>query len=219
MSDMTEKRILFVDDEPCMREIMAMLLIEEGYDVSTAVDGFDALVQLRSDTPNLIISDLNMPRMSGTEFLSVVRHRFPSIPVIAISGAYSTGDNFPTGVMADAFYPKSRCHPDELMHTVAELIQAPIGRATNYRPCMPPAVQVARRMHDADSLSSITLTCPDCLRAFPVSIFAESRQGIQEANCEFCTTPVCFLIELSLQPARERSLNPYPSIGASVLLN
>ena len=83
-------RILFVDDEPGMREMVAMLLSEEGYEVLTAVDGLDALAQLRSVTPNLILSDLNMPRMSGFEFLSVVRRRFPSIPVIAISGALST---------------------------------------------------------------------------------------------------------------------------------
>ena len=79
--------VLFVDDEPCMRELMAMILTEEGYEVFTEKDGFDALAHLRSSVPDLIISDLQMPRMSGIEFLSVVRHRFPAIPVIAISGA------------------------------------------------------------------------------------------------------------------------------------
>ena len=99
----TRASILFVDDEPCMREMVAMLLSEEGYEVLTAVDGLDALAQLRSVTPNLIVSDLNMPRMSGVEFLSVVRRRSPAIPVIAMSGAYDHGDALPAGVMADAF--------------------------------------------------------------------------------------------------------------------
>ena len=98
-----------------MRELMAMILTEEGYEVSTATDGFDGLAQLRSSVPDLVISDLQMPRMSGVEFLSVVRHRFPAIPVIAMSGAYEMNEYSPAGVMADAFYPKSRCHPDELM--------------------------------------------------------------------------------------------------------
>ncbi len=133
MRDEDRSRILFVDDDPCMREVMAMLLNEEGYEVSTAADGLDALFLLRGSIPNLIISDLNMPRMAGPEFLSVVRHRFPAIPVIAISGSDSS-DSFPEGVMADEFYPKSRFHPDELMHTVAELLASPVNRATNYHP-------------------------------------------------------------------------------------
>jgi CheY-like chemotaxis protein len=50
-----------------------MLLNGAGYDVSTAEHGFDALLQLRRVTPSVIVSDLNMPQMSGSEFLSVVR--------------------------------------------------------------------------------------------------------------------------------------------------
>jgi len=129
------KKVLFVDDEPFMREIMAMLLSEEGYEVQIARDGLDALAQLRVATPDLIISDLNMPRMSGLEFLSVVRHRFPAIPVIAISESYPAGDRLPPGVMADAYYPKARCNPDELFGSMAHLLQAPINRLTNHHPC------------------------------------------------------------------------------------
>ena len=122
MKNISKAAILFVDDEPCMRELMAMILNEEGYEVATAIDGFDGLVQLRNAIPDLIISDLQMPRMSGVEFLSVVRHRFPAIPVLAISGSFDTEEFSPAGVMADAFYPKSRCHPDELMQTIHELM-------------------------------------------------------------------------------------------------
>lgn len=82
------KQLLVVDDEPGVRETLAMLLQVEGYGVSTAQDGFDALVQLQVMVPALIISDLNMPRMSGFEFLSVVRRRFPQVPVIAMSGVW-----------------------------------------------------------------------------------------------------------------------------------
>ena len=61
------------------------------------------LFECASLTPDLIISDLHMPRMSGFEFLSVVRRRFPAIPVIAISGAYNLSESFAAGVMADAY--------------------------------------------------------------------------------------------------------------------
>jgi CheY-like chemotaxis protein len=53
------------------------LLHKEGYQVTTANNGFDALLKLKEVVPEVIISDLNMPKMSGFEFLSVVRRRFP----------------------------------------------------------------------------------------------------------------------------------------------
>ena len=51
--------------------------MEAGYVVRVAVDGLDAIGKLRKGLPALIISDLNMPLMSGVEFLNVVRRRFP----------------------------------------------------------------------------------------------------------------------------------------------
>jgi CheY-like chemotaxis protein len=104
VSNASKHLILVVDDEPGIRESMARLLNAAGYEVITAQHGFDALLQLRSMTPDVIISDLNMPQMSGFEFLSVLRRRFPEVLVIAVSGAYGSGDCVPGGVIADAFY-------------------------------------------------------------------------------------------------------------------
>jgi CheY-like chemotaxis protein len=95
--------VLIVDDEAIIRESLSMLLLSKGYKVSTAKDGFDALLQLRMMSPDLIISDLNMPNMSGFEFLSVVRRRFPQIPLVAISSAYECGEAIPGGIIADGF--------------------------------------------------------------------------------------------------------------------
>jgi CheY-like chemotaxis protein len=67
----------------------ALILKERGYEVRTAKDGFQALVERRGSRPDIIISDLRMPSMSGCELLSVVRRRFPRLPVIAISGEYN----------------------------------------------------------------------------------------------------------------------------------
>src|SRR5438270_13820986 len=95
-------RILLVDDEPSVREIGTALLESQGYEVLSVADGFEGLNALKQSLPDIIISDLRMPNMNGFEFLSVVRRRFPTIPVIVISGEF-TGQSIPDSVLADAF--------------------------------------------------------------------------------------------------------------------
>jgi CheY-like chemotaxis protein len=77
-------RILVVDDEPSIRETARQILESQGYEVLTAADGLDGLHALNKSLPDLIVSDLNMPRMSGFEFLGIVRKRFPHIATIAV---------------------------------------------------------------------------------------------------------------------------------------
>src|SRR5271166_1542659 len=137
METLLEGLVLVVDDEASVRNTTSMLLKSAGYGVCTAENGFDALLQLGSAIPDLIISDLNMPQMSGFELLSVLRRRFPEIPVIAVSGAYDSGDQVPGGVIADAFYSKGRHRPEELSHTVAELITNKAARAVDRRQSAP----------------------------------------------------------------------------------
>jgi len=197
MSNTSKHRVLVVDDEPGIRESMAMFLTAAGYEVSTAEHGFDALLQLRSATPDVIISDLNMPQMSGFEFLSVVRRRFPEIPVVAVSGAYKSGDCVPGGVIADAFFAKGQHHPDELLRTVAELIRTSVARAMNHHRQSAP-VWIPRNGKDSKGVPYIVLTCTECLRSFPLSVLREDVQEIQQTPCFFCTTPVRYIIDFSL---------------------
>lgn len=70
-------RILVVDDDGQIRRVSEAVLSQYGYEVRTASDGFEALALMRKALPDLIISDLKMPNMSGFELLSVVRRRFP----------------------------------------------------------------------------------------------------------------------------------------------
>ena len=112
--------ILIVDDEQNIRGMIAALLAARGYTVSTAQDGFDAIEQLQHRVPDLIISDLNMPRMSGMELLKVVRHRFPEIALIAASGDYED-DRTPDGLVADAFYAKGSHQLKDLLRSVSQL--------------------------------------------------------------------------------------------------
>ena len=108
--------VLLVEDDVALRLVLSAVLAQTGYKVRTAADGVSALAEITSRMPDVLVSDLNMPRMSGFELLSLVRRQFPEIPLIAMSGAFS-GKQVPTGVSADAFYEKA-AHPVFLVHLV-----------------------------------------------------------------------------------------------------
>ncbi len=81
--------ILIVDDEKDIRDGLKDLLESEGYKVDTAIDGNDALEKAKGLKYQLIISDIMMPRLSGTELLGKLKAISPFIEVIIITG-YST---------------------------------------------------------------------------------------------------------------------------------
>ncbi len=78
-------RILVVDDEPAMVGMVTMLLGSEGYEVLTAYDGETALKRVREDAPDLVLLDLQLPRMSGDEVCRRIRAT-SSVSVIMLTG-------------------------------------------------------------------------------------------------------------------------------------
>lgn len=86
-------RVLIVDDEPSIRQIVATLLTLEGFDVSTAADGRAALEQILAAAPDLVISDVRMPFMNGYELLTAVRTN-PALDTVRfiLLASYSDGD-------------------------------------------------------------------------------------------------------------------------------
>jgi CheY-like chemotaxis protein len=109
----TESTLLVVDDDPAIRIPIYEYLTELGYRVRTAEHGLAGLMEIQREAPAILLSDLNMPHMSGFELLSVVRHRFPSIQTIAMSATVYAED-VPTGVVADAFFQKGSQLPSLL---------------------------------------------------------------------------------------------------------
>lgn len=71
--DLKHKRILIADDEPDILEIVQYNLVREGYEVTTAKDGDDALVKAKSHKPDLIILDIMMPKRTGVEVCEILR--------------------------------------------------------------------------------------------------------------------------------------------------
>src|SRR5579864_596232 len=199
----SKHEILVVDDDDAIRNSLAMVLQSSGYDVSTAIHGFDALLQLKRSVPAIVLSDLNMPEMSGFEFLSVVRRRFPQISVIAMSGAYLSGDAVPGGVIADAFYGKGQSSPEALLHIVADLIRTSAAHAVDHERESAP-VWIPRNGKDSHGIPYVVLTCTECLRSFPLSVATEDLQKIQETPCLFCSNTVRYVIDFSLAIASPR---------------
>lgn len=192
MNDLHKHSILLVDDEPVVRHAVGMVLKKIGYDVSTAADGYDALAQLRRTVPDIVISDLNMPRMSGFELFRIVRVRFPHIPLIAMSGAYDFSDHFPGGLIVDAVYPKGIGRFTELEQIVADLIRATAPRE-NFPACEPAPLQVPVFGNKSGGQLSIKLTCTECLRIFSFDFKQDVRMETQKAHCPFCAAPVRYV--------------------------
>lgn len=86
------KRILVVDDSVTVRKVTTRLLERNGFEVFTAKDGVDAIATLQDHVPDLMLLDIEMPRMDGFEVASIVRHdtRLQHIPIIMITSR--TGD-------------------------------------------------------------------------------------------------------------------------------
>lgn len=86
----TANRILIVDDELSMRELLSIMLRKEGYDVVTAENGETAIKAIQSDIFDLVITDLKMPRMDGMTLLKAVKEASPDTIVIIITAFGTT---------------------------------------------------------------------------------------------------------------------------------
>ena len=180
-------RLLVIDDEPQIRDLFQSSLSTEGYEVRVAKDGFAALAQMHRALPDLIVTDLKMPNMSGFEFLSIARRRFPQIPTIAISGEFQPAVE-PLGVLADAFLAKP-FRFEELLAKVAELLREAPPRPAIKRDRAP--VWVPRNGE------YYVITCTDCLRSFSIPAEKSVRvlRELRTLKCIFCDARVQFIVE------------------------
>jgi len=179
-------RVLLVDDDPVVRKLISGYLVAAGYVVRTAVDGLDALGKLRTGLPDLIISDLNMPRMSGIELLEVVRKRFPQIPVIVISAV--AADEMPEEVVADAYYHKNGFGFEQLLQTISDLTRNPPPRLA------PPHVDNKPVQARWDGNGHYTIGCEDCLRLFSVPRDRYLGRGATWTACVHCGSVLRFFV-------------------------
>ncbi|WP_339514571.1 hybrid sensor histidine kinase/response regulator [Pseudomonas sp. RL_15y_Pfl2_60] len=119
------KRVLVVDDSLTVRELERKLLLSRGYDVAVAVDGMDGWNALRAESFDLLITDIDMPRMDGIELVRLVRRdsRLQSLPVMVVSYKDREEDR-QRGLDAGADYylAKASFHDEALLDAVQVLI-------------------------------------------------------------------------------------------------
>ena len=84
--------VLVVEDEPVIRELVAILLEDEGYTVRQAVDGLQALEVMDQQSVDLVLSDVKMPRLDGAALVKRLRARGDPIPVVLMSAVYAEVD-------------------------------------------------------------------------------------------------------------------------------
>ncbi|MCY0921021.1 MULTISPECIES: response regulator transcription factor [unclassified Streptomyces] len=118
-----QQRILVVDDEPAVREALRRSLAFEGYGARTAVDGLDALDQADSYAPDLIVLDIQMPRMDGLTAARRLRAAGSTTPILMLTARDTVGDRV-TGLDAGADdYLVKPFELDELFARVRALLR------------------------------------------------------------------------------------------------
>ncbi|MEU2119115.1 response regulator transcription factor [Streptomyces sp. NPDC058700] len=95
------ERILIVDDEPAVREALRRSLAFEGYGTQDAVDGLDALARMEAYAPDLVVLDVQMPRMDGLTAARRIRASGSTVPILMLTARDTVGDRV-TGLDAGA---------------------------------------------------------------------------------------------------------------------
>jgi CheY-like chemotaxis protein len=120
---MAKARILVVDDAKYSRDLLSLHLSNAGYEVETAEDGIAAAKSVLRDPPHLIITDVNMPYMSGIELVAALRADtgVPDIPVIFLTGEERDADE---GKLRAAAWLKKPVNAERLLQVVALQVPA-----------------------------------------------------------------------------------------------
>src|SRR5215216_2509091 len=168
---MDQHKILFVDDEEQIRRLLSSFLTRRGYQVKTAVDGQEALDMLESETPDLVITDVNMPNVDGVELTRRLRAhpRLGNLPIIMLSAKVQT-DEILAGYAegADEYVPKPvemrvlAAKVESLLRRMVQPATAPAPVAIEAdtappSPSPPPPKQVVVFLHGKGGVGTTTL--------------------------------------------------------------
>lgn len=184
-------RLLTVDDEEAIREGIAAYFEDSGYLVSKASDGQAALELIRHSPPDIIITDLRMPRMDGLALIDAVTAEFANLPIVVLSG---------TGVLADAIDALRRGAWDYLTKPIQDLAELEIIVAR----CLERARLITENNQYQNNLESLVAERTMELRKLFTAVeqsansvlITDTRGNIEYANPCFCSVSGYTLEEL-----------------------
>jgi len=128
------QRILVVDDDPTIRHLIATVLTRCGHHVDAAADGSAAWNILQQSAYDLLVTDSEMPRVSGGELVKKLRSARMELPVILVSGRMPTRELESLPWLSLAATLEKPFTGDELMASVDQALRGPLGGARVYDP-------------------------------------------------------------------------------------
>lgn len=112
--------VLAVDDDPLIRRLVQLNLTRAGFRVTTAGDGVEALAQLETEVPDLVVLDITMPHMDGIELLRRLKAnpRTEQVPVVMLTAKAQDQDVFEAERSGASCYLNKPFHPTELLDAI-----------------------------------------------------------------------------------------------------
>ena len=123
--DMMANKVLVVDDSVHMRQLITLVLKDEGYDVISAENGREALLKLDGSDIDIVITDLNMPEMDGIEFVKQLRNdaNYRTVPVVMITTDSNASRRRESEAAGTTCWINKPFMPDELLDVLKECSQ------------------------------------------------------------------------------------------------
>lgn len=153
---MSDERILIVDDEPTFREVLSILLARQGYQVVEAASGAEALRVLRSQRCDLVVTDYNMPGMTGTELISQIRGaslaQLRDVPIVMLTGVGRNRDAVEAIQQGANDFVKKPFNNEELLIA--------IRRAMGLRALMEENTKLRKELQDQHGLENLIGSSP-----------------------------------------------------------
>ena len=117
-------KVLVIDDSKTIRRSAENLLVKEGFDVITAIDGFDALAKIADARPEIIFVDIMMPRLDGYQTCALIKNNseFKATPVVMLSSKDGLFDKAKGRIVGSDQYITKPFSRDELLGTIRTLV-------------------------------------------------------------------------------------------------
>ena len=158
------EKILVVDDEQSLREVLSIMLKRAGYAVTSVADGEDAIEQIQKEIFDLVITDLRMPKVDGMEVLKAVKSTSPETVVLLIT-AFATADSAVEAMKQGAYDFLTK--PTKLA-----MIAGVLSRVAEKKTLTHKAIALENRLKAVEG-------SPDIVGSTPVEVDASPRHEIQ----------------------------------------